>query len=297
MLGIDWTLLRSFLAVIECGSLSAAAVSISTTQPTLSRHIRELEAVVGVSLFTRSVRGLEPTDAALGLAEDARAMGVAAEALTRKAQGRSQRLIGTVRVSTSVILANLVLPSILADFRQAEPDIQIELVASDVAQNLLRRDADIAVRMFQPTQSALIARKLGDAPIGLFGTQSYLARRGRPKAIQDLRTHDLIGFDRSDLIVRAFAENGLAVTRDDFQIRCDDQMAYWNLIVAGAGIGIAQNILARRHSDLEPVEVGLRLRAMPVWLVMHEDVRTSARIRRVADFLTERLVAVFGNSS
>ena len=158
---IEWTLLRSFLAVIETGSLSAAATRIATSQPTLSRHVRELERVIGVTLFTRSVHGLEPTEAALSLIDDARAMGKAAQALTLKAQGRSQQLTGTVRITASVIVANLVLPPILVALRDTEPSIQIEIVASDFTQNLLRRDADIAIRMIDPTQNALIARKLG----------------------------------------------------------------------------------------------------------------------------------------
>lgn len=286
---IDWTLLRSFLAVVETGSLSAAATTIATTQPTLSRHIRELETVLGVELFRRSVRGLNPTDAALGLVDDARAMGAAAQILTLKAQGRSQRITGVVRVAASVIVANLVLPPIFARLREAEPNIQIEIVASDLNQNLLRRDADVAIRMIDPTQNALIARKLGSAPIGLFCAHSYSARRGRPQIAKDLMAHDVIGFDRGDAIIKGYAANGLSVTRDDFPIRSDDQMVYWNLLLAGAGLGFAQLLVARSRPELEQIEIDLRIPPLPVWIVMHEEVRTSARIRRVADYLSAAL--------
>jgi DNA-binding transcriptional LysR family regulator len=289
---VDWALLRSFLAVIETGSLSAAATRIAATQPTLSRHVRELETVLGVTLFTRSVRGLDPTEAALGLVEDARAMGEAAESLALKAQGRSQQLAGTVRITASVIVANLLLPPILVALREAEPSIQIEIVASDLAQNLLRRDADLAIRMFNPTQNALIARKLGEAPIGLFGARAYFARRGRVEAMEDLAGHDVIGFDRSDAIIKAYAAHGHLVTRDDFPVRCDDQMVYWNLLMAGAGLGFAQVLVAGRHPDLERIEIGMRLPPMPVWLVMHEEVRSNARIRRVADLLARALADI-----
>ena len=293
MNSIDWSLLRSFLAVVETGSLSAAATRLATTQPTLSRHIRELEASVGVSLFTRSARGLDPTEAALSLVDDARAMGEAAQALTLKAQGRSQRLTGTVRVTASVIVASLMLPPILAELRRAEPNIQIELVASDLAQNLLRRDADIAIRMFEPTQGALVARKLGEAPIGLFGHQSYFAGRGRVDRLDDLLSHDVIGLDRSDAIVKGYAANGLPATRDSFPIRCDDQMVYWNMLMAGAGLGFAQVPLASRYPELEQVPVAMHIPAMPVWLVLHEEVRSNARVRRVADHLSAKLGDVF----
>ncbi|WP_207478397.1 LysR family transcriptional regulator [Arenibaculum pallidiluteum] len=281
---LDWTLLRSFLAVVETGSLSAAALRIGATQPTLSRHVRELETALGVPLFRRSARGLDPTDAALGLVDDARAMGAAAEALALKALGRSQQLTGTVRVTASTMVSNLWLPVMLAELRVAEPSIQVELVPSDLNQNLLRRDADIAIRMVDPTQNALIARKLGDAPVGLYGARSYFARRGRISTMQDLLEHDVIGFDRSEVILKLYAAAGHPVAREAFPLRCDDQMVCWNLLLAGAGVGFAQVLLADRHPSLERVPIDM-VPPMPVWLVMHEDVRSNARIRRVADFL------------
>lgn len=286
---VDWTLLRSFLAVAESGSLSKAAKSIGATQPTLSRHIRHLEAELGVSLFTRSSRGLDPTEAALGLIEDARKMGAAAEALDLKARGRAQQLTGTVRITASVIVGNLMLPPVLAALRQAEPSIQIEVVASDTNQNLLRRDADIALRMVEPTQNALIARKLGDTPLGLFATRAYFDRRGRVTTLDDLRQHDLIGLDRSDMLIRGLAGYGVDLAREDFALRCDDPMVSWNLLRAGAGIGIAQVLLARQYPELEEVKGVGRLLSLPVWLVMSDEVRSNAHVRRVADFLSTAL--------
>ncbi|MDG5496286.1 LysR family transcriptional regulator [Niveispirillum sp. BGYR6] len=294
MKDIDWALLRSFLAVVETGSLSAAALRSATTQPTLSRHIRELERLLGVLLFTRSARGLQPTEAALRLIDDARAMGQAAQRLGFKAQGQAQTLRGTVRLTASVIVANLLLPSLIVALRQAEPLIQVEIVASDTIQNLLHRDADIAIRMVAPTQQALIARKLGDTPIGLFASRDYAARHGLPETVQDLAAHTLLGFDRSDMIIRLAAENGLSLAREDFALRCDDQMLYWHLLLAGAGLGFAQHLLARRQPDLLPVPLPLRCPSLPVWLVMQEDVRTNPRIRRVADFLGNALAEMLG---
>lgn len=288
---IDWTLLRSFLAVVETGSLSAAAARLGTTQPTLGRHIRELEMALNVSLFRRSVRGLDPTDAALGLIDDARAMGAAADSLALKAQGKAEKLEGTVRITASQIVASFVLPDIVTALRRAEPLIQIEIVASDQSQNLLRRDADIALRMFDPTQNALIARKLGDTALGLYGTRDYLDRRGRPERIEDLLRHDVIGFDRSDDIIKGYAQYGFNVTRHQFPVRCDDQVVGWQLMNAGAGLGFAQVRLAGAQPHLERVDdrIGMHLPALPIWLVMHEEVRSNARIRRVADFLAESI--------
>lgn len=290
---LDWSLLRSFLAVLDTGSLSAAAEQAAASQPTLSRHIRELEVLLGVTLFTRSAHGLDPTDAALGLVEDARAMGAAAEALTLKAWGRSQQLTGTVRITTSVIVANFWLPKILTELRLAEPNIQIEVVPSDLNQNLLRRDADIAIRMTDPTQNALICRKLGEVPVGLYAARSYFARRGRVATIQDLLEHDVIGFDRSEVILGLYAARGHPVAREAFPLRCDDQMVCWNLMLAGAGIGFAQVMLADRVPTLQRIAIDM-IPPMPVWLVMHEEVRSNARIRRVADFLAASIGRLLG---
>jgi DNA-binding transcriptional LysR family regulator len=288
---LDWTLLRSFLAVVDTGSLSAAAARIGTTQPTLGRHIRELETALAVSLFRRSVRGLDPTEAALGLIDDARAMGAAADSLALKAQGKAETLEGTVRVTASQVVASLILPEIIVALRQAEPLIQIEIVASDASQNLLRRDADIALRMFDPTQNALIARRKAPAAFRPAGARSYLDRKGRPGRLEDLMHHDVIGFDRAEDIIKGFAQYGFSVTRHHFPVRCDDQIVCWHLMNAGAGLGFAQTRLAGTQAHLERFDdrIGMHLPALPVWLVMHEEVRSNTRIRRVADFLADRI--------
>jgi len=176
----------------------------------------------------------------------------------------------------------------IAELRRQEPDIQIELVASDLNQNLVRRDADIAIRMADPTQDALIARKLGEVPVALYGARSYLDRRGRPATFDDLLEHDVIGFDRSDFILKLYATAGRVVEREAFPIRCDDQMVGWQLMLAGAGLSFAQVMLADREPTLERLGFDL-VPPMPVWLVMHEMVRSTARIRRVADFLASSI--------
>lgn len=292
MNGFDWTQLRTFLAVLDTGSLSRASRQLELSQPTLGRHIRELEAAIGALLFTRSVRGLAPTETALTLIGDARLMGQAAEALQLKARGKSVCLEGTVRITASVVVANLLLPPIIANLREAEPSIRIEIDASDASQNLLRRDADIAIRMVDPTQESLIARKLGQVALGLFGTKGYLERKGYPANKDDLRNHDIIGFDRDDAMIKAFSTHGLSFARSDFPLRCDDQMVAWNLLLAGAGLGFAQEILTRNIPTLKKVHLDLEMPSLPVWLVLHEDVRTNAHVRYAADFIASALAAI-----
>jgi len=286
---IDWTLLRSFLAVVETGSLSAAADRLAITQPTVGRHIRELEESLGATLFRRQPRGLDPTPAALDLVEDARRMGEAADALLRKASGASEGIAGTVRITASRIVSTYLLPEILAAIRLAEPAIEIEIVSSDATQNLLSRDADIALRMYEPQQPQLVRRHIADIPILAYATPGYLERCGTPTSVTDLAGHAVIGLDRGGEMVAGFARHGLPVAREWFPLRTDDHIVGWQMVLAGAGIGFTQAPIA----DADPRVVRLPLPDfgfhLPLWLTYHQDLRHSRRIRFVADRLIDGL--------
>src|SRR5690348_9663879 len=144
---IGWELWRSFLTVLEQGTLSRAARLSGLTQPTLGRHIDQLEQALGLSLFTRSPRGLAPTDAAFELRPHAQAMATAADALLRAASGSAADAKGVVRVTAPEIIGVEILPPVLTAFRRQYPRITIELAATNVTHDLLQREADIAVRM------------------------------------------------------------------------------------------------------------------------------------------------------
>jgi len=281
----DWTLLRSFLAVAETGSLSAAARALGLSQPTLGRHIAELEAALNTPLFTRAPRGLEPTEAATAMIPAARQMRDAAARLTLLAAGHEGALAGTVRLTASRIVAYHLLPPILADLRQKEPGIEVELVPSDSSENLLFREADIALRMYRPTQLDVVTRHLGDLKMAVYAAKTYLDRVGRPQTPEDLLALEFIGFDRSDLVLRMMATMGIIRKREDFPIRCDDQVVYWALVRAGCGIGAAQTIFADADPLVERCAPFLDLPALPVWLTAPQALRQNPRIRRVMDHL------------
>ena len=285
----DWTHARTLAAVIETGSLSAAARKLGQSQPTLGRHIREMEHQLGVELFTRIPRGLEPTPAALDLLPHAQAMAEAAARLQLAASGQSLGLTGTIRITASVVVSHFILPPILARMRQALPDIQIELVPSDTAENLLFREADIAIRMFRSEQLDVITRHICDEPTALYAATSYLDRKGRPRTMSDIGQHDIIGLDKSDLAQRSLAAIGIEVTRDFFAIRCDDQAAYWQLLRAGCGVGASQCRIADAEPQIERVLPDLTLPTLPYWLAAPEALKSSPRIRAVWDFLAEHL--------
>ena len=287
----DWSLLHSFLAVAEAGSLSAAARATAQSQPTLGRHIKLLEAQLGITLFRRVPTGLVATEAALPLVDAARAMAGQAARLTRMAEGRQEGLKGTVRITASRILSQYTLPAILARLRDAEPEIQIELVPSDTSENLLFREADIALRMYRPEQLDIIARHVADLPIGLYAAKTYLQKHGVPRNTEDLRRHAFVGYDRDERILRMMRALGFEVTRDFFAVRCDDQTVHWELTRAGCGIGGAQIQIAKDDPLLERVLPDLALPALPLWLAAPQALRTNPRIRRVWDFLAEALAS------
>lgn len=286
---LDWSLVRAFLAVADSGSLSAAARKLGTSQPTLGRQIRQIEASLDLPLFLRRPRGLDLTDSGAALLPHARRMAEAMNAFALTAAGQTEDLRGTVRLTASTVVAQYVLPPIIADIRRAEPLIQIELVASDSSDNLLFREADIAVRMYRSTQLDIITRHLGDLRLGVFASQAYLDRRGWPLQATDLLDHDLIGYDRNDLILRHMRALGWPATREMFTIRCDSQTTYMALIQAGCGIGFAQVGILGGLPDMVELDLGLDLPHLPVWLAAPQAMRNTPRIARVWDMLTDGL--------
>jgi DNA-binding transcriptional LysR family regulator len=285
----DWSLVRSFLAVLEKGSLLAASRDLQLSQPTIGRHVAELESQLGLVLFDRNGRGLLPTEAAYHLAESARIMQSGADQLARNVMGADLGASGTVRITASQPVSCYVLPPLLAQMRLSLPDVQVELVASNEVSNLLRREADIAVRMVQPEQASIIARRVGKVTLRACAHQDYLRRRGVPRHPNDLLAHDLIGGDRNDDTLKGFAAQGLVVGREQFAFRADDLIVVWQAVRAGLGVGFVSEHLIRSDPAVIPVLPKLKIEPLPVWLAVHKEIRTSKRIRAVYDFLADAL--------
>ena len=285
----DWSLVRSFLAVLEKGSLLAASRDLQLSQPTIGRHVAELESQLGLVLFDRNGRGLLPTEAAYHLADSARIMQSGADQLARNVMGADLGASGTVRITASQPVSCYVLPPLLAQMRLSLPDVQVELVASNEVSNLLRREADIAVRMVQPEQASIIARRVGKVTLRACAHQDYLRRRGVPRQPSDLLAHDLIGGDRNDDTLKGFAAQGLVVGREQFAFRADDLIVVWQAVRAGLGVGFVSEHLIRSDPAVIPVLPKLKIQPLPVWLAVHKEIRTSKRIRAVYDFLADAL--------
>ncbi len=284
----DWNDLKAMIAVAETGSLSAAAATTGVSQPTLGRRIQALEASLGLTLFERGPQGMTLTDSGAEMLAHARKMQEAAGRLSLAATGRAETLEGTVRITAPQVMSTYHLPAILTRLLDAEPGVEVELVASDLTDNLLRREADIAIRMYRPTQADLIAKKVTEIRLGLYASQDYLAAYGAP-TLETMMQHRMVGYDRNPTITDWMRAEGVTPPPGFLRMRVDDQVVYWRMVMAGAGIGAHQRSVGDAEPGVQRVLHDLNMPTLPVWLTVHEELRTSALIRRVYDFLAEAL--------
>jgi DNA-binding transcriptional LysR family regulator len=285
----DWNKARAFLVTAEEGSLSAAARALGMAQPTLGRQVDGLEQELGVVLFERVGRGLTLTPSGMELLDHVRGMGEAAGRVSLTALGQSQALEGAISISASELYATVLLAPIVARLRLEEPGIHVEIVVSNHASDLLRREADIAIRHFHPTEPDLIAKKIGTADAVLYAAPSYVEKLGHPTKPYDLRHADFVNMDRNGMMLKGLNSLGLGLTEANFPLLTESYLVMWELVKQGAAIGIldavigdAEPAVVRVLPDLEPL-------SFPIWLVAHRELTTSRRIRRVYDFLTEEL--------
>ena len=284
----DWDLYQSLHAVVRAGSLSAAARTLGLSQPTVGRHVEQLEQALGQPLFTRSPQGLRPTEFALALAPSLEAMASAAQIALREASGGAEAIGGVIRLAASEVIGAEVLPALLAEFHEQHPGVVIELALSNRAEDLLHREADIAVRMMRPTQTGLLARRLGVIQGGVYAHRGYLQKHGQPRTL-DAPGHAAIGYDRDDAPVRAITNAYPAVSRELFAFRSDSDLAQLAAIRAGFGIGAVQHGIARRDPNLVHVLDAVFNFELEVFVVMHEDLKANRRMRLMFDHLVAGL--------
>lgn len=286
---ISWDHIRTFHAVANQGSLLAASRHLGLTQPTVGRHIDLLEERLGFALFTRGREGMRLTAKGADLVTTASEMLGNAVDFERVASGLEERIEGTIRVSANEIVGAFLLPGLIAEFMAEHPMIEIEVEVSNETTNLLQRDADIAVRMFRPTQNDLVARKISDLPLGLYAHKSYFERHPNPRTVDDLNDHVLLGQHRNPSLMNAYNALGMSLTPNSFQFRCDNNIATINAVRAGIGIGPLHIGMAELWPDVTQVLLDLPVPSLELWLACHADVRHNKRIRLVMDFLADRL--------
>ncbi|AMM83740.1 LysR family transcriptional regulator [Martelella sp. AD-3] len=290
----SWDHYRTLLAVLDTGTLSGAARRLGLTQPTVGRHIEALEAEAGQQLFTRSQRGLEPTDTARAMRHLAEAMAASADAIRRTASESRSAVAGAVRISASDVIAIEVLPEILAPLMEAHPALDIEVSVSDAVEDLLARKADIALRMVEPKQEALLVRHIGTIPIGCFARKEVIERHGAPGTLEEVEKLPTIGFDHELVYIREALDAFGDLKMPAFDFRSDSNLAQLAAIRAGCGFGFCQAPIGRRDPRLEEVLAGQVPLSLPLWVVMHEDLRRSPRCRVTFDALVTGLKAYIG---
>ena len=288
-INFDWNQAKAFLATAEEGSLSAAARALKLSQSTLSRQVEALEQELGLVLFERVGKGLTLTPSGRELLSHVRPMGEAANRVSLSATGQSEAIEGTITISASEIYAAMVLPPILGRLRTLEPRIHIRIVASNRASDLQRREADIAIRNFPPTQPDLVAKKIGDVALRLYATPDYLERIGNPKLPYDLRNADFISIDSSGGFLKGLNAMGLNLTEQNFTSSTENILVMWALVKQGLGIGMLDDTLGDAEPLVRRVLPEFDPLVMPVWLVVHREVNTSRRVRVVYDLLATEL--------
>jgi DNA-binding transcriptional LysR family regulator len=287
----DWNLYRVFLAVMQTGSLSGAARTLGTTQPSVGRHVAALEQALGQPLFTRSPQGLHPTAAALALKGPAQDMASAAQLALRTASQAHPAQPTTLRITASQMIGGEVLPEILARYQAQHPLVTLDLMLNNRQDDLLRREADIAVRMVRPSQQALLARKLGRVDVGLFAHQRYVQLRGLPRSLADLAQHALLGPDQDPFLAQLARQHGLSIDRSQFTFRCDNDLALQAALRAGLGIGGSQIGIAAKYPELVPVLADQLTFSLDMWLVTHGDLRQDKHVMSLYRYLAHALSA------
>lgn len=284
----DWNQARTFLVTAVEGSLSAAARKLAQTQPTLSRQVAALEKQLGVTLFERVGKRLVLTETGLDLLDHVRAMGDAAGLVALAATGRSQAVVGQVRISASEIVASYFLPPIIERLRLAHPEIDVHVVASNRLSDLLRREADIAIRHVRPEQPDLVARKVRDSTAHLYAAKRYLERHGRPKT-RDLTGTVFVGADDNPRFVEALRALGAKLSLENFCFTTDSHVVGWEMVRQGLGIGAMLREVGDAAPGVERVVPSLPPIPVPYWLCAHRELYTSRRIRLTFDLLAEAL--------
>jgi DNA-binding transcriptional LysR family regulator len=283
----DWNQMRAFLATVERGSLSGAARGLGLTQPTLSRQIAALEQTLGLLLFERVGRRLVLTASGGQLVEQVKIMRAAADRIGLAASGQSQATEGLVRITASDIVAAHMLPPVLARLRSIAPGIVVEIIASNSIDNLLRREADIAIRHVQPDHSDLIAHRCPDSEVLIYAASALLDRLGRPSTAKALGDAPFIGFVQGEALVTELNARGVPVTQESFRWITNSFVAGIEMVKQGLGMGVMFREMAERMPGLECVLPDMTPIAAPMWLVAHRELHGSKRIRLVFDLLVE----------
>ena len=281
---MDWDNIRAFLAVARQGQFLGASRALRVNQATVARRITALEGALQATLFERSTTGVNLTEAGRRLLSHAERM--ESEMLQAEADLRQQdiHLSGPVRIGAPDGFTTYFLVPALNALLERHPGIDIQLVPMPLTVSLARREVDIAITLEEPEAGRVVARKLTDYSLGIFGSRAYLERMGRPETVEDLARHRLIGYVETYAFSSAlnYVEDLLGGHRTAFE--CASAVGQVEAVRHGLGLGVLHHFIAAAMPDVEPV-LPERRAQRSYWLVIHEDVRALGRIRAVVDHI------------
>ena len=288
---LNWTWVKAFLFTAESGSLTAAAKELNTSQPTVGRQLTALEEQLNMALFERSGRGPELTPTGTQLLEYVRQMKEAADQFMMTVAGQAESIKGSIAITANEVTAAYLLPSIIEKLQNVEPEIEVELIAENSTTDLKRREADIALRGYRPTQEDLISKRVYTGSAGLYAATNYINRLGGLRCKEDLLNARFIAFDRGAEYQTALSSLGLDVGLDRFTVYVENHLVQWQLVKQGVGIGIMPNEVGEKEEDVQRLLAEELTLPYELWLTAHRELRTSQRIRRVYDFISEEIAA------
>jgi len=285
----DWADIRLFLAILDRGSLVAAAEHLNLTQPSVGRRLAAMEKRFGTPLFVRAGRRMQLTDSGVAILDSARRMEREMLAIERSLEVQSTALCGEVTISATEGTGTEWLTPVLLDFHAQYPEILLKVQIENRAVDLIRREADIALRLGQPVQPDLIAKRLVTVGFGLYASKAYLRNAPPLESLEDLRAHQLVGLQPLGPSMQAAALFPVEpVPASQYVYATNSSQALISAVQAGFGIGILSHRWAGIAGRLTRVLPDYTAAAIDLWLVTHEELRHSARIRAVFDFIAAR---------
>lgn len=288
---IDWDDYRFFLAVAQAGSLSAAARRLRVSQPTVGRRLADLERRLGAKLVVRGVDGYSLTEAGARIRGLVEQMEREAASIERRVTGEDARPEGRVVLATTEGLASCWLAPRLGRFRDRFPGIDLGLLVGIRTVDLLRREADIALRMGNPGSDELIGQRAGRIACGLFAAPGYLATRGEPHGLDELHRYTIIESTCEIANLRQAARLRELARGAAVALSCNSVVAQIAAAEAGLGLLALPCYMARRVPGLRQVLADAFAVEVELWLLTHRDLRRTARVRAMLDFLVEEIRA------
>jgi DNA-binding transcriptional LysR family regulator len=287
----DWSDYPILLAVAETGSLTAAGEQLGISQPTVGRRIKALESRFGVPLLTKEDGKLVATEFGYKVLDHIRRMETEADAIIRSSATLETSLVGPIIIASSSGLGDWWLPSVMRSFQKDHPEILIDLNLDFKAANLAQREADIALRWMGPgTQNSLIGRKISEFGFGIYASEEYIERKGMPEYAEDLLDHDGVKMEMGANVFWPTNHNGSTLQMPKTVFKTNNLLAHQHAVTSGFGIGMLAHCAVHRGQELIRILPDVE-RVEDLWLVAHEDLRKSARVRVAFDFLIDALQA------